>query len=169
MGNRDVHEYQFQRGLFASQLLHINSGLLWVLYIGMKSDVYIWKETYMLKRPIFPSSLAHQLGFVVGTVPMGLSRVLCHCTGFARLVWGTEWRRPIGCLALQVIFRERTTNYRALWRKMTDKDKASYGSSPPCESNVLAKLLQIENRQYTNHPIWLENRQKHTSPYLIRK
>jgi len=41
----------------------------------------------------------------------------------------TEWRRPIGCLKLQVIFRKRATNYRALLRKMTCKDTASYGSS----------------------------------------
>jgi len=46
------------------------------------------------------------------------------------------WRRPIGCLKLQVIFCKRATNYRALLWKMTCKDKASYGSSPPC--NVLA-------------------------------
>ena len=32
--------------------------------------------------------------------------------------------RPIGCL--QVNFRTRATNYRALWRIMTYKDKASY-------------------------------------------
>jgi len=44
----------------------------------------------------------------------------------------TGWRRPRGCLKLQFIFRKRATNYRALMRKMTYKDKASYGSSPPC-------------------------------------
>jgi len=44
----------------------------------------------------------------------------------------TGWRRPIGCLKLQVILRKRATNYRAFFRKMTYKDKASYGSSPPC-------------------------------------
>jgi hypothetical protein len=51
----------------------------------------------------------------------------------------TGWRRPIGCLKLQVIFRKRATNYRALLRKMTYtdkrrmtcKDKASYTSLPP--------------------------------------
>ena len=32
---------------------------------------------------------------------------------------------------VQVILRKRATNHRALLRKMTDKDKASYGSSPP--------------------------------------
>jgi len=42
------------------------------------------------------------------------------------------WRGPIGCLKLQVIFRKRATNYRALLRKITSKDKASYGSAPPC-------------------------------------
>jgi len=43
-----------------------------------------------------------------------------------------EWRRFIGCLKLQVFFRKRATNYRALLRKITCEDKASYGSTPPC-------------------------------------
>ena len=37
----------------------------------------------------------------------------------------TGWRRLIGCLKLQVIFRKRVTNYRALLRKVTYEDKAS--------------------------------------------
>jgi len=41
-------------------------------------------------------------------------------------------RTCIGCLKLQVSFRERATNYRALLRKMTCEQKASYASSPPC-------------------------------------
>ena len=44
-------------------------------------------------------------------------------------VWG--WRRLIGCLNLQVIFRKRATDYRTLLRKMTYEDKASYDSTPP--------------------------------------
>ena len=44
----------------------------------------------------------------------------------------TGWRRLIGCLKLQVIFRKRATNYRALLRKITYEDKASYDSTPPC-------------------------------------
>jgi len=51
-----------------------------------------------------------------------------------RAVCNAGWRRPIGCFKLQVIFRKRAINYRALLRKMTYKDKASYGSSPPCTS-----------------------------------
>ena len=45
---------------------------------------------------------------------------------------GTGWRRLIGCLKLQIIFCKRATDYRALLRKMIRKDKASYGSLPPC-------------------------------------
>jgi len=45
---------------------------------------------------------------------------------------GTGWRRPIGCLISQIFFRILATNYRALWRKMTYKDKGSYDSTPPC-------------------------------------
>jgi len=42
------------------------------------------------------------------------------------------WRRCIGFLKLQVSFRKRATNYRALLRKMTYEDKGSYGPSPLC-------------------------------------
>jgi len=52
----------------------------------------------------------------------------CSGTHFA----STGWQRLIECLKLQVIFRKRVTNYRALLRKMTCKDKASYGTSTPC-------------------------------------
>ena len=46
--------------------------------------------------------------------------------------YDTGWRRPIGCLKLQVIFRKRAINDRALLQKIPYKDKASYGSSSPC-------------------------------------
>ena len=46
----------------------------------------------------------------------------------------TGWRRPIGCLELQMIFRKRATNCRALSRERTSRDKASYGSLPPCSA-----------------------------------
>jgi len=37
-----------------------------------------------------------------------------------------------GAKTLQVIFRKRATNSRALLREMSYKDKASYDSTPPC-------------------------------------
>jgi len=49
----------------------------------------------------------------------------------------TGWRRPTGCLKLQVILRKRATDYRAVLQKMTYKDKASYESSPPCTIRVI--------------------------------
>jgi len=45
---------------------------------------------------------------------------------------------------LQGIFRKTATNYRALLRKMTCEDKASYDSMPPCRSKVLAKLSHLD-------------------------
>ena len=44
---------------------------------------------------------------------------------------GTGWRRLIESVKLHIIFHKRVTNYRALLRKMTYKDKGSYESSPP--------------------------------------
>jgi len=38
----------------------------------------------------------------------------------------TGWQRPIGCHKLYVIFHKRATNYGALLRKITCKDKASH-------------------------------------------
>jgi len=49
------------------------------------------------------------------SVCMGVGVGGCGCTG---------WRRLLGCLKLQVIFRKRATNYRALLRRMTYEDKA---------------------------------------------
>jgi len=49
---------------------------------------------------------------------------------FAKM--GTGWRNPIVPLKLQVIFRKRATNYKALLQKMTYEDKTCYGSWPPC-------------------------------------
>jgi len=43
----------------------------------------------------------------------------------------TGWRRPIGCLKLQAIFRKKATSYKALLREMICKHKASYDPKPP--------------------------------------
>jgi len=45
--------------------------------------------------------------------------------------------RLIGCLQLQVIFRERATIYRALLREMTYEDKAPYDPTPPCTHRLI--------------------------------
>ena len=48
---------------------------------------------------------------------------------------GTGWQRPIGCLTSCITFRQLATNYRALLRKMTYENKASYEALPPCRTN----------------------------------
>jgi len=53
---------------------------------------------------------------------------------------GTMWRRCKGCLKLHVISRKKSTNYRALSRKMTYKEKASYDSTPPCSGLTFANV-----------------------------
>ena len=55
----------------------------------------------------------------------------------------TGWRRLIGCLKLQVNFRKSATKYRALFRKMTYKDKASYDYTPPCRVCVTYHICHI--------------------------
>jgi len=44
----------------------------------------------------------------------------------------TGWQRPIGCLEMQISFRKRAIDDRALLRKMTCIDQASCGSLAPC-------------------------------------
>ena len=58
-------------------------------------------------------------------------------------VAGTGWPRSVGYLKSQVIFRERAANYQVLLRKMTCKDKASYGSWPLC-SNLNAQRREVK-------------------------
>ena len=62
----------------------------------------------------------------------------------------TGWRRPTGCLKLQVIFCKRATNYRALLRKMISKDRAYYGSSTPCMTDTTAKATPPKSAALRN-------------------
>jgi len=51
-------------------------------------------------------------------------------TYMTNMIFGEMYRvaKMNGCLKMQVSFRKRAINYRAFLRKMTSKDKASYGS-----------------------------------------
>jgi len=57
----------------------------------------------------------------------GASGESCHSSmghGTSHVSWeGTGWRRFIGCLKLQVIFRKRATDSMALLRKMTHEER----------------------------------------------
>jgi len=82
-----------------------------------------------------PRGLDLRLGFEIEETALSMQYVifiLCLLFEYWRRGAVTGWRRLIGCLKLQVILRKRGANYRALLRKMTCEDKASYGSSLPC-------------------------------------
>jgi len=83
---------------------------------------------------------------------------LCHPVSHIR----TGWRRPIGCLRLQVIYRKRATNYRAVLRKMTCKDKASYDSTPPCISHTYQTYVSHIRITHTYHAYVSHIRITHT-------
>ena len=57
----------------------------------------------------------------------------------------TGWRRLIGCLQLQVIFRKRANNYMALLRRMTYEHKARYVTTPPCTASLLKTTNDTKN------------------------
>jgi len=53
----------------------------------------------------------------------------------------TGWRRLIGSPKLQIIFHKRAIKYRSLLRKMTYKDKGSYESLPPCNTEICRHIM----------------------------
>jgi len=60
----------------------------------------------------------------------------------------TGWGRLKGCLQSQVIFRKRATDCRALWRKMTYEDKASYDSTPPHMRKTISDFILPRVKTY---------------------
>ena len=66
----------------------------------------------------------------------------------------TGWRRPIGCLKLQVSFRKRATYRRALLRKMTSKNMAyqimmhSYALKPFESKNGISLGFKAEGLDF---------------------
>jgi len=91
---------------------------------------------------------------------------ICHTYSHTHLAThDTGWRRLIGCLKLQVIFRKRATKYRALWRKMTYEDKASYDSTPPYTNICFIKhrwRIYIYIYMYIYMYICIHNKYSHT-------
>ena len=65
---------------------------------------------------------------------------------------------PQNALSLQVFSRKRATNYRALWREITNKDKASLGCSPHCYpiDRMPYKLQFIFRSKVTNYRALLQ-------------
>jgi len=63
-----------------------------------------------------------------------LQHTTAHDTLHRTASWDTQqpitgWRRPIGCLELQVIFRKRATDYSALLQEMTYENNGTLGNT----------------------------------------
>ena len=71
----------------------------------------------------------------------------------------TGWRRCIGGCCLQVSFRKRAKNYRALLQHGTYKDKAYYASLPFCFWVACVTCQRISN--VTSLPHWLQHAATH--------
>jgi len=92
----------------------------------------IWTGTCTYERVMSRVWKSHATSIEV----LILKRDLYDSSIRATWLFGTGWRRLVGCLKLQVIFRKRATNYRALLRKITYAENPSYHSTPPCRRDV---------------------------------
>ena len=107
--------------------------------------LHVWKECLIFKRHFPQKSHIINGSFAKNDQKKYLTkrRILKSIVLFLVLLWQTfsiGWRRLMGCLKLQVVFRKRATNYMALLRKMTYEDKASYDSTPPCNKLTSEKI-----------------------------
>jgi len=104
-------------------------------------------NTYQLIKDVFNISICYIALYHVHQVRVCVCACMRACVRSMHEVYMqmlhscTRWQRPIGCLKMQIIFHKRASNHRALLRKMTYKDKASYGSSPPCNDVLENKLI----------------------------
>jgi len=117
-------------GSFVGLKLHIHVRESWHAYEGVKLCKYvfafIWgRQDKLHMSPWYEYKCMRMITWRDASVYI--------CTG---------WRRPIGCLKLQVFFCKRATNYSALLRKMTYEDTASYESWPPCTCSACSQIAE---------------------------
>ena len=108
---------------------------------------WVWHETNELQTTLRyqMSPNNHELNASNKRQELNKSQSITHAMRHlnqtdSRSPTNTGWQRLIGYLKLQIIFCKRTTNYRDLLWKMTYKDKASHGSSPPCITISMSHL-----------------------------
>jgi len=110
------------------------------MYIHVYTYIHIYNVHMIFFFPIWTQVKWDMLTFCTQLLITTLCSGKCTYIYVHTLNFCTGWRRLIGCPKLQVIFHKRATNYRALLRKMTCKDKASYGSSPTCTQLPITTL-----------------------------
>ena len=81
----------------------------------------------------------------------------------------TGWRGLKGCLKLQVIFRKKGTIDRALLRKMTYEDRASYDPTPPCIHVYICICVHVHIHIRRHKRVHVYTICTHRSIYVYRK
>jgi len=113
----------------------------WLIHTCVMTHPYVWLDLSMrVTRRIHLCNMTDSFIQVIELVVSACGVALVSACGEALKTslhtflraYCTGWRRRIGCLKLQVIFRKRATKYRALLHKIICKDKAFYDSTPPC-------------------------------------
>jgi len=106
----------------------------WLIHMRDMTHLYVWQDSFicvtwvihmcdMIARPTY------RVAKIIGCLKL---QCLCAKEPLIIAIQGaTDDRKVVRCLKLQVSFRKRATNHRALLQKMTYKDKASYGSWAP--------------------------------------
>jgi len=145
-------------------IIQTNSDLERILGLMSDLEIIVWFWVYIWQTNVgFGENIGTHAWFVDNSLMLSLyfyrltldlERILGLMTDLWIIAWfwvyicetnvwfgDTGWRRPIRCLKLQVIYRKRATNYRALLRKMTCKNKASYGFWPPCSIGPFKETL----------------------------
>ena len=101
------------------------------LYIYIYT-IYIYIPSIFWGGSNFSGKLSYHLGKIRSREREKEQHILFICVWEREREIHTGWRRPIVCLISYITFRKLATNYRALLRKTTYTDKASYYSTPPC-------------------------------------
>ena len=100
---------------------------LFVKHILLHMSAVVW--VVFLPRELHVRTMGAEESYIY----MYIRRVVYIHIYIRRARQATEWRTRIECFKLQVIFYKRATNYRALLRKITYENKASYESTPHCK------------------------------------
>jgi len=108
-------------------------------YIYVYKYIYAYVYTYIyIYICIFIYICMYMYTYIYTHIHIHISMYICIQLFFGKVARrdtapGNSFRvaKTIRCPELQFIFRKRAPNYRAPMRKMTYKDKASYGFLPP--------------------------------------
>jgi len=117
--------------------IHIHTVKQWHIEVRALALLPLVKILKNQSYSLFPQWIWHRADFSEFAAAVGLrTGALLSMVKFSKRLLATQctvcgWKRPIDCRKVQVSFRKRAINRRALSQKMTYKDKASYESLPP--------------------------------------